>query len=65
MTKKHYELLAGSISRSRMANGLIGNAKERAAAIGGVRLVAIDIAATLAADNPRFNRKRFLTACGF
>jgi hypothetical protein len=39
----------------------IGN---KATADSAIRLVAIDIAATLAADNPSFDRARFLKACG-
>jgi hypothetical protein len=64
MQRRHFELIAGSIARSRMAKGLIGNAKERNAALSGIRLVAIDIAATLAHDNPDFDRARFMKACG-
>lgn len=64
MERRHFELIAGSVSRSRMAKGLEGNAVKRTAALDGIRLVAIDLAATLANDNPNFDRARFMKACG-
>jgi hypothetical protein len=64
MQRRHFELIAASIHRSRMAKSLIGNAKERNAAIDGIRLVATDLAASLAATNPDFDRARFMKACG-
>jgi len=64
VTKKDYIAIAAALHRSRMAKSLERNATKRAAAVDGVRLVAIDLSATLAADNPRFDRKRFLAACG-
>lgn len=64
MTKKHYELIAAALHRTRMVQDMTGNAKQRTAAVGAVRLAAIDIAATLAHDNPRFDRARFLEAAG-
>lgn len=64
MQKRHFELIAASISRSRMAKGLIGNAKQRQAAQDGIRLVAIDLAASFAAANPLFDKARFMKACG-
>jgi hypothetical protein len=64
MERRHFELIAGCVARSRMAKSLIGNAKERTAAIDGIRLVAIDLAATLANENPNFDRARFMRACG-
>lgn len=68
MSRKDYELIAAAIHRSRMAKEVDQRAKMaklNAAAVEGVRLVAIDLAASLAADNPRFDRRRFLAACGF
>lgn len=60
MTRKDYVAIAAAIHRTGMARrigkGLDG---ERT-----LQLVAIDIAATMAADNPRFDRARFLKACG-
>jgi hypothetical protein len=48
-----------------MAKGLEGNAVKRNAALDGIRLVATDLAATLAHTNPDFDRARFMAACGF
>jgi hypothetical protein len=60
MTRKDYVAIAGALHRSGMAVG-IWPKKTAEYAIG---LVATDIAATMAADNPRFDRARFLKACG-
>jgi hypothetical protein len=65
MTPKDYELLAMSITRSRLAVGLRSNAKQRKAALDAIQLVAIDLAASLVNANPRFDRERFLKACGY
>lgn len=62
--RRHYEAIAASISRTRMTTGLNPSEKARNAGLAAVRLGAIDIAATLAADNPNFDRARFLKACG-
>lgn len=64
MERRHFELIAGSVGRSLMAKGLIRNAKQRQAALDGIRLVAIDLAATMAAENANFDRARFMKACG-
>jgi hypothetical protein len=65
MTRKDYELIAGAVGRSAMASSLSRNAVKRAAAEKALRLVAGDLAATLAHDNPLFDRERFMCACGF
>lgn len=69
MTRKDYELIAGAISRTRMASGIlkkdtIANRTARDGALQGLKLLAIDLAATLAHDNPRFDVDRFLKAAG-
>lgn len=64
MEKRHFELIAGSVARSRMATDLKRNSVKRNAAQAGIRLVAIDLAATLAHTNENFDRARFLAACG-
>lgn len=63
--RRHYEKIAASLHRSQMAKSLERDNKHRLQAIDGIRLVAIDIASTFAADNPRFDRERFMKACGF
>lgn len=64
MQRRHFELIAASVHRSRMASAITGTAKEKAAKESALRLVAIDLASTMRAENPRFDRDRFLTACG-
>jgi hypothetical protein len=56
MTRKDYILIAAAIKYVRDNSG---NACERTAA-----LVAVELAMQLATDNPRFDRERFLKACG-
>lgn len=56
MTKKDFEAIANSIAReARIA------APEQ---MFTIRMVASSIAATLTAQNPRFDRERFMEACG-
>ena len=52
MTKKDYAIIAKAIANTYDISD-IGRAS-----------VANEIARALAADNPRFDRNRFLTACG-
>ncbi len=60
MTRKDYELIAGALHRSGMAM----NIGKKRTAHDGIRLVTIDLAATLAHENALFDRERFLKACG-
>jgi hypothetical protein len=60
MTRKDYVAIAASIHRTGMAM----NIGKKGTAESALRLAAIDIAATMANDNPRFDRARFLKACG-
>lgn len=61
MTKKDYEVIAGAINfcnyelRQHNGNGEV---------VAGVTIVAEELASRLEKNNPRFNRERFLTACG-
>lgn len=70
MTKKDYELIAGVILYNRNQSGLPldGETKEDKAMIAGYRVALNDVAYMLAEsmqrDNPRFDRSRFLKACG-
>ena len=54
MTKKHFKELARMLKGRRSA---IGNPKTH-------RLLCVDIASFCAEQNPRFDRTRFLDACG-
>jgi hypothetical protein len=56
MTRKDYILIAAAIKGAR--------AQFPKQTLHGSRLVAEYIADALAHDNPRFDRARFLTACG-
>lgn len=60
MTKKDYVVIAAAIRRTGMAI-TVG---KKPSAEYALKLAATDIAATMANDNPRFNRARFLKACG-
>ena len=57
MTKKHYEALARILS-SQMCDAEMETCQHT------VRLITRDIADYLATENPRFDRSRFLKACG-
>ena len=57
MTRKDYEAIARAIARSR------GHWAAVDVAVHAIEATAGQIAVTLAADNPRFDRERFLAAC--
>jgi hypothetical protein len=56
MTRKDYELIARSIRVDRELLGDMGKA--------GADTIAVGLSYQLAAMNPRFDRARFLEACG-
>lgn len=62
MTRKDYVAIAEAIEEGLKVNGLGGGWSE---AKGAILTVAKEIANVLAADNKRFDRERFLKACGF
>jgi hypothetical protein len=57
MTKKDYELIASSIEA-------VYNDKDLDKYKAGISEVAYNIAEGLQYDNPRFDRNKFLKACG-
>lgn len=57
MTRKDYVLIAAAIARSR------GHWSYNDLATAAIDRTAEQIAINLAADNPRFDRERFLEAC--
>ena len=65
MTRKDYELIAAALHRSSKALNLSKRATARHDYETAIRLVAIDLCATLAYDNPRFDKAIFMKACGF
>ena len=58
MTRKDYILIAEAIEPVISASHFDSARKD------GARRVAVRVAAALSADNPRFDRERFLKACG-
>lgn len=56
MTKKHYELIASVFKEAFDPKGI--------AQTFTVRLLADEMAEALKLDNPKFDRERFLQACG-
>lgn len=65
MTRKHYEAVAGVI-RAELGDGLDLSAADRMRVprIQSLVHVARGLADVFEADNSRFDRGRFLTACG-
>ncbi len=59
MTKKDFELIAKAIRDAYTAMD-----EEATDHRDGTRYCAYRLASALAAANPRFDRERFLTACG-
>jgi hypothetical protein len=58
MTKKDYELIASSLKKS--FDEAQGNLNQEVTVEG----LIIDLSDTLASKNPRFNKEKFLKACG-
>jgi len=62
MTKKDYKLIATAIWRAGYLEDK--NKIRQQAKMDARRLIAINIATDLKQDNPRFNRDKFMEACG-
>ena len=58
MTKKDYILLADVIAKAKISEGV--ETTETA-----LRLLTLDLVERLQRDNPKFNRDKFLAACGY
>ena len=63
MTRKDYQLIAGAMKSARMC-ACYPNAPDGAAIRFSLQAAAHELAHMLAADNARFNRAKFLAACG-
>ena len=65
MTRKDYKALAKAIANAKAREIDLG-ATGRDLAIVGFALESVvrEIATVLAEDNPRFDRDKFITACG-
>lgn len=61
MTRKHFEAIALIIKNARIPNAAAGFDDGFDA---GVEDVATSLADYFAGENPRFDREKFLTACG-
>ena len=63
MTRKDYVAIAAALKGARLEGHGLNSASIKY--IGEQwKLCAEHVAATMAADNPRFDRARFLAACG-
>lgn len=58
MTRKDYELIAAALARANFT------ATRESLSAKTVALVSYELADSLAKDNPRFQRGKFLAACG-
>lgn len=58
MTRKDYVMIAETLA------DLMADFNNGGDDTISLTLVAVELAETLAKDNPRFDRDRFLTACG-
>lgn len=61
MTRKDYVMVADAIKDAGNAQDLVDGREARIA----LETAATFIADGLSQDNPRFDRKRFMAACGF
>lgn len=59
MTRKDYVAIAAAIRRE------VEQWPEHGTHWNMARAIADSVAAAMKADNPRFDRERFLSACGF
>lgn len=65
MTKKDYLLLAGSVVRTvRITEWTEKNQVKKQAKLQAISLVAHDLAGNLYGENKKFDRDKFLEACG-
>lgn len=65
MTRKDYVAIAAAIKEARLAAGVVQISNPpKGRAVDGVDRAANAVAWVLGHDNPRFDRERFLKACG-
>ena len=64
MTRKDYELIAKAIKAAKPSDSTMADYAEMTRKLGW-RNTVHSVAEALAGDNPRFDRERFLKACGF
>ena len=61
MTRKDYVLIAETIKGAINYEQTFNNNQEK---VEGFKSLSLALASTLESDNPRFDRARFLSACG-
>lgn len=66
MSRKHYNAIASVFATNRAATQYHPalSRSQRLASVTTLDILADDLATMLADDNPRFNRKQFIAACG-
>ena len=64
MTRKDYQLIADAFTAARKDVFTTELDASRADTLDGISLAAGWVADALARDDPRFDRVKFLTACG-
>lgn len=65
MTRQNFQLIANSVRRTYQVTSFTEkNAVKKRAKYEAIRLVANDLAGSLATTNPQFDQDRFLAACG-
>lgn len=62
MTRKDYVAIAKALASARVSN--FTDNPNRALYLNGIDNAAHRVADVMAVDNARFDRQRFLTACG-
>lgn len=65
MTRKDYVLIAQAIKSERDKVAAYGELLAGNAALSAVEHTARSVACALSQDNMRFDRERFMRACGF
>lgn len=64
MRAKDYELIAVAIHRTKTVESMDKNSVRRIAKDHALNLLIIDLTATLAHADPKFDKDKFYTACG-
>jgi hypothetical protein len=65
MKAKDYELIASSVRRTKQVTEMLEkNQIKKQAKLAALRLVASDLSGSLYGENMKFDRNRFLKACG-
>ena len=65
MTKKDYTAIADVLAQRKRVLDIAGkDTPDATARLAELNSVAYQLSHMMAQDNPRFNRERFLTACG-